>query len=132
MKKLKVINIMKKNKLEEQIIRKFMQMLNCEIGYPSIASSHPVPVVGLGHPETAQVPDSFKGKIDLHDAVDTLFYQFSISQILDAIVSHLMTQVQGAGDNEFDMGLSLKRDPQEVQHTLDSISDLKNISDKLR
>jgi hypothetical protein len=122
-----------KSKALEDIIREFNRTIKEEMGYPSIASSHPIPVVGLGHPEEPQVPDSFKGKLDLHDAVDTLFYQFSISQVLDAIIDHLMTTAQGAGDEKGDMAISTsKTDPEVIQNMLDSIGDLKRVSEKLR
>jgi hypothetical protein len=114
----------KKQESLNDIFRNFNRAVKEELGYPSIASNHPIDVTGLG-PVQSEVPPSFQGKLEIGDAVETLFHHFSISQILDTIVNHLVVKAQGAGETG-------GTEPEEIQNMLDSVSDLKKVADKLR
>lgn len=118
----------KKTRKEDNITRNFIQSLEEEIGYPSIASNHPIPIVGLAGPEMpSQVPQSFQGKIEIHDAVDTLFYHFDINQILDAIAQHLIVKSQGAGDSKTTKLMGDKQQITDLDNMLDIASQLKKM-----
>lgn len=106
------------NKLDD-IIRNFTRTIHEEIGYPNV-SSQPVAITGLGQVDKSETPPAFQGKLELQDAVDALFYHFSVLQIVDAMASHIQTKAEGLEDMD------------ERENMIEIVATLKQLTTKVK